>query len=186
MTNTATTAPSPINTDDYVAIQRLIHRYADAVVHRNGTQWASCWAEDAEWDLGGGRLVHGKPAITELWYNAMKGFASVVQLVHNGEVFSDPSDPDKATGRWYIDERYRRSDGTTGACCWRTTTTRSLASTVRGCSHDASSRCTTAARWTSPATSTTTARSSSPAAWQQTSRPFAVLANGSRSNPPVN
>jgi len=115
MTNTATTAPSPINTDDYVAIQRLIHRYADAVVHRNGTQWASCWAEDAEWDLGGGRLVHGKPAITELWYKSMKGFASVVQLVHNGEVFSDPSDPDRATGRWYIDERYRRSDGTTGA-----------------------------------------------------------------------
>lgn len=104
---------TPIGTGDFVAIQRLIHRYADAVVHRDGAQWGSCWADDASWDLGAGRLVEGRPAIVALWYKAMAGFASVVQLVHNGEVFAGAR-PDEATGRWYIDERYRRADGTNG------------------------------------------------------------------------
>lgn len=103
----------PIGTADYVEIQRLIHRYADAVIHRDGVQWASCWAEEATWDLGRGRLVEGRPAIVELWYGAMATMASVVQMVHNGEVFAGDRD-DVATGRWYIDERYRRSDGTAG------------------------------------------------------------------------
>lgn len=101
----------PIGTDDYVAIQRLIHRYADAVIHRDGVQWASCWSEDAIWDLGRGRLVEGRDAIVELWYSAMVGMAAVVQMVHNGEVWAG-EDADSATGRWYIDERFRRSDGT--------------------------------------------------------------------------
>lgn len=113
-TTSSTSANTPVGTDDYVAIQRLIHRYADAVVNRNGVQWSSCWADDADWDLGGGRMVEGKEAIVALWYSAMKGMASVVQLVHNGEVFADPADPDQASGRWYIDERYRRADGVVG------------------------------------------------------------------------
>lgn len=104
---------TPIGTDDFVAIQRLVHRYADAVVHRDGAQWGSCWAGDASWDLGAGRLVEGRDAIVALWYKAMGGFASVVQLVHNGDVFARAG-PDEATGRWFIDERYRRADGTNG------------------------------------------------------------------------
>ncbi len=116
-TTTAANPPAdipPAGTDDYVAIQRLIHRYADAVVNRNGVQWSSCWADDANWDLGGGRMVEGKEAIVSLWYSAMKGMASVVQLVHNGEVWVRADDPDRAVGRWYIDERYRRADGVAG------------------------------------------------------------------------
>jgi hypothetical protein len=104
---------APIGTEDYVDIQRLIHRYADAVVHRDGAQWASCWAQDATWDLGRGRLVEGRDDIVALWYSAMAGFAAVVQLVHNGEVWAG-DDADHATGRWYIDERFRRADGTNG------------------------------------------------------------------------
>jgi hypothetical protein len=103
----------PINSDDYVAVQRLINRYADAVVHRNGTQWASCWADDATWDLGRGRLVEGKAAIVDLWYSAMKGMAAVFQVVQNGEVWAGDH-ADHATGRWYITERFRRADGTSG------------------------------------------------------------------------
>jgi hypothetical protein len=103
--------PRPIGTDDYVSIQRLVHRYADAVVHRRGDQWASTWADDAAWDLGGGRLVEGKAAIVDLWYRAMQGMHAVFQTVHNGEVWIDPLDADRATGRWYISERFRRSTG---------------------------------------------------------------------------
>ena len=110
---------TPLGTDDYVSISRLIHRYADAVVHRRGDMWSSCWAEDAVWDLGRGRFVEGREAITELWYSAMKGMAAVVQTVQNGEAWFDPdegvvSSPNKAVGRWYISERFRRADGAKG------------------------------------------------------------------------
>jgi hypothetical protein len=98
---------------DYVAIQQLVHRYADAVVHRDGVQWASCWADDAVWDLGQGRLVEGKEAIVSLWYAAMAGMHAVVQIAHSGSL-SPGSGPDHLVGRWYIDERLRRADGTDG------------------------------------------------------------------------
>jgi hypothetical protein len=109
----------PVGTDDYVAISRLIHRYADAVVERRGDLWSSCWAHDAVWDLGRGRLVEGREAIAALWYSAMQGMATVVQTVQNGDAWvaaddPNPQQPTSATGRWYISERYRRTDGTLG------------------------------------------------------------------------
>ncbi len=99
-------------TDD-LAIRRLVHRYADAVVRRDAAAWASCWAEHSSWDLGRGRSVDSKEQITALWRRAMGGMAAVVQMVHNGAA-DTTDDPDRATGRWYIDERYRRADGTNG------------------------------------------------------------------------
>ena len=46
-----------------------------------------------------------------LWHEAMGGMAAVVQMAHNGDVQAG-ADADHATGRWYIDERFRRADGT--------------------------------------------------------------------------
>lgn len=103
--------------DDVIAIQTLVHRYADAVVHRDATQWGRCWAEDARWDLGRGRLVEGRTAIVDLWLSAMGGFAAVVQTVQNGQAWPvDDSDSTatRAAGRWYISERFSRADGTRG------------------------------------------------------------------------
>ncbi len=100
-------------TDAHVAIHQLVHRYADAVIHRNGAQWTSTWAPDAEWDLGHGRLVQGIDAISELWHNAMAGFEATVQTVLSGETHL-ADDGETATGRWYIQEHVRRADGTTG------------------------------------------------------------------------
>ncbi|MFM7536459.1 MAG: nuclear transport factor 2 family protein [Acidimicrobiales bacterium] len=104
---------TPIGVTDYVDISRLINRYADAVVHRNGVQWSSCWAHDATWELGPGRNVEGIEAITKLWYGAMAGFAAVFHVVHNGEVWQG-ADADHASARWYISESYQRADGTRG------------------------------------------------------------------------
>jgi hypothetical protein len=98
---------------DELAIRRLVHRYADAVVRRDAAAWASCWAERSSWDLGGGRSVESKEQITALWRRAMGGMAAVVQMVHNGTA-ETADDADRATGRWYIDERFRRADGTHG------------------------------------------------------------------------
>lgn len=97
-------------TEAHVAIQQLVHRYADAVVHRNGTQWQSTWAPDAVWDLGGGRLVEGIDAIAKLWYGAMSNLGATIQTVLNGSTeLSD--DGESATGRWYIQESVLRGEG---------------------------------------------------------------------------
>lgn len=92
-------------------IATLVHRYADAVVHRDGEQRGSCWAEDARWVLGPGRAVEGREAIVALWHKAMGGFDAVVQHVHNGDVRIDG---DRGEGRWYIGEHFRRADGQVG------------------------------------------------------------------------
>ena len=58
------------------AIAALVHRYADAVVRRDKVEWASCWAEDAQWHLSPGRSVEGRAAIADLWTKAMGQFAA--------------------------------------------------------------------------------------------------------------
>lgn len=97
-------------TEAHVEIHQLVHRYADAVIHRNGAQWASTWTADAEWDLGGGRLVEGVEAISALWQGAMNGFEAAVQTVFSGETHLDDGG-ETATGRWYIQEHIVRGPG---------------------------------------------------------------------------
>ena len=88
-------------------IAGLVHRYADAVVHFDGEQWGSCWADDAHWVLGPGRDVTGRPAIVELWNLAMSSFRAVIQNVLNGDV---ELDGDTGSGRWYIMEHCVRGN----------------------------------------------------------------------------
>jgi len=95
-------------------IYSLVHRYADAVVRRDGDQWGSTWAEDASWKLTKDRHVNGRADIVGLWTKAMGGFQAVVQNVLNGEATPDKSDPARATGRWYIMEHFLRKDGVAG------------------------------------------------------------------------
>lgn len=112
MTSSNPSGGTPVSTDDYVGIARLLNRYSDAVIHRNGVQWASCWDEESVWDLGRGRLVTGKEAIVGLWYAAMGGMAAVIQQVHNGDAWYENGSRDRAVGRWSISERYLTSTGT--------------------------------------------------------------------------
>ena len=106
-----TEARVPLEVADHIAVQRLVHRYADAVVHRDAAQWGRCWAEEAKWDLGRGRQVEGRAAIVELWQSAMAGMAAVVQNVVNGDAWLAADAGDRAHGRWYINERFRRANG---------------------------------------------------------------------------
>ena len=92
-------------------IENLVHRYSDAVVNRDGEQWASTWARDAEWSLGRGRDLKGRDAIVEFWHGAMARFRAVVQTVLNGTCALDEASG-TGTGRWYIQESMERIDGT--------------------------------------------------------------------------
>lgn len=94
-------------------IADLVHRYADAVVHRDIEQWGSTWAGDAVWGLGAGHRVEGKPAILELWHGALAGFDAVVQTVLNGTWQLDEG-VGTGTGRWYIQEHWQRRSGDRG------------------------------------------------------------------------
>jgi hypothetical protein len=102
-----------VNGDDFVGLQALVHRYTAAVIERNGVAWGATWAQDAIWELGPDRHVEGRDAIVALWRGAMTRFHAVVQVVHSGELHYAGS-PDHVTGRWYINEWYRRSDGQSG------------------------------------------------------------------------
>lgn len=95
------------------AIEDLVHRYADAVVCYDGEQWGATWASDAEWTLAPGRELHGREAIIEFWHQAMQGFDAVIQTCLNGSCDLDAS-TGTGTGRWHIQESFRRKDGTTG------------------------------------------------------------------------
>jgi ketosteroid isomerase-like protein len=111
--NSSPNSAVPVSTDDFVAVQRLLHCYADAVVHRDAVRWASCWADDATWELSPGSKVIGKAAIVDVWSRAMGGFTSVLHVVHNGDALMT-DDPERAVGRWYVDERFLLANGQTG------------------------------------------------------------------------
>ena len=91
-------------------IEDLVHRYSDAVVHRDGEQWAATWAPDGVWDLGGDRLIEGREAIVEQWRDSMARYPVVVQTVLNGAVELD-DDAGSGSGRWYVQEIARRISG---------------------------------------------------------------------------
>ena len=91
-------------------IEDLVHRYSDAVVHRDAPQWASTWAPDGVWDLGGGRLIEGREAIVEQWRESMARYPAVVQTVLNGAAELDEG-AGSGSGRWYVQEVARRIDG---------------------------------------------------------------------------
>lgn len=91
-------------------IEDLVHTYADAVVRRDGDQWAATWAEDANWELGKGRRMEGREAIYAFWNMAMDSFNAVVQNVLNGTCTLD-EESGTGTGRWYIHEHWHRMPG---------------------------------------------------------------------------
>lgn len=90
-------------------ISELVHRYADAVTHRDEAAWTATWAADAHWKLFGDMEAEGLDAIVALWRGAVDGFDRVIQTVLNGH--ADLDGPD-ATGRWYVQEHGRLRDGT--------------------------------------------------------------------------
>ncbi len=89
-------------------IRDLVHRYSDAVVHRDREQWGSCWAADAHWELATDREVSGREAIVDHWEQSIAVIDVVVQTVNNGQATTANG---RGEGRWYITEHVRRTNG---------------------------------------------------------------------------
>ncbi|NDI47162.1 nuclear transport factor 2 family protein [Goekera deserti] len=95
--------------EDELAVRDLVARYCDAVSRRDPVAWAGTWTDDAVWDLGGGRVVHGRAAVVELWTSALERYPWVAQLAPTGTVQLDGG---TATGSWWVLELNHRADGT--------------------------------------------------------------------------
>jgi len=94
--------------EDRLAIRERIESYNDAVFRFDADDWAECWAEDAEWQVGDNR-ASGRAAIRELWLKLMSGFEAAGMYVAHGSVSVDG---DTADSRSYMLEVLKQKDGT--------------------------------------------------------------------------
>jgi hypothetical protein len=101
--------PSGVTADE-LAIRSLVARYADAVNRRDEDAWRSTWTEDGEWHVLG-KSTAGREDVVALWCELMGSFGFVLQLIHSGTI---ELDGDRATGRWYLSEIWKRPDDSAG------------------------------------------------------------------------
>jgi uncharacterized protein (TIGR02246 family) len=94
--------------DDADAIRRLLHAYGDAVLARDALEWGGLWTDDATWELGPDRVLHGRDAIVEHWVAAMAKYRRVVQVYLSSTATIDG---DHGTGRAYFIELNERVEG---------------------------------------------------------------------------
>lgn len=94
---------------DELEIRRLIGVYCDGIVRGDAHTWASVWADDDTlWDVAG-HMYRGTEAIVAHWREAMASFRYAFQVAPTGMV---DVDGDHATGRWFVQERNVKRDGT--------------------------------------------------------------------------
>ena len=96
------------NADDILEIQMLAQRYADAVMRHDADDWAACWAEDGEWDLGLPESIKGKETMVATWKAAMAGYPFAVFLVMPGVV---EVNGETATMSSYVEENLESPEG---------------------------------------------------------------------------
>ena len=95
-----------------LALRDLVHRYADAVSRQDSAAVAECFAVDGAWSVGDHGEPRGRAEITAFLDGLLGSWDTIVHALLSGRVHLDPTDHDRATGRWYISEFGRRTDGT--------------------------------------------------------------------------
>jgi hypothetical protein len=94
-----------VKAEDRIAIADIVARYADAVSANDVIAWAATWAEECTWEVGPGRVLHGRNEVVEFWQAAMASFESVVQVVGRGHAREEGGG---AVGSWTLIEVNRR------------------------------------------------------------------------------
>lgn len=97
---------------DEHAIRTLVHRYADAASRRDPAGVAGTFTVEGVWqspDLG---EYKGRDSMLEFFTAMLNGWNAFLQGLMSGVVALDPADPDRATGRWFVQEIGQRSEGT--------------------------------------------------------------------------
>ena len=95
--------------EDIIEIQALAQTYADGVMQRDAEIWGSTWAADGQWHLRPGMdPVQGRDNLKAFWSEIMRGYPQVLHFVQPGLVSVDG---DRATARFYVQEKIKDADG---------------------------------------------------------------------------
>ena len=97
---------------DEQAIRSLVHRYADAASRRDPAGVASTFTSDGTWyapELG---RFTGREAMHGFFTSMLDGWNVFLQALMSGVIVVDASNPDRAVGRWFVQETGQRAEGT--------------------------------------------------------------------------
>jgi uncharacterized protein (TIGR02246 family) len=97
-------------TDDQ-QIRSLVHRYADAASRRDPAGVASTFTIDGEWHARELGRFQGRDAMVAFFTSMLSGWDVFLQGLLSGVVVVDATNPDRATGRWFVQEIGQRSEG---------------------------------------------------------------------------
>ena len=106
-------------TADEHAIHQLVHRYADAASRRDPAGVASTFTVDGEWQAPELGRFTGRDAMVAFFTSMLGGWNMFLQGLQSGVVVVDATNPDRATGRWFVQETGQRAEGTNLIICRR-------------------------------------------------------------------
>jgi uncharacterized protein (TIGR02246 family) len=92
-------------------IRNLVHRYADAASRRDPAGVASTLTSDGEWHAPELGHYKGREAMVAFFTAMLGGWNVFLQGLMSGVVVIDAMNPDRATGRWFVQEVGQRSEG---------------------------------------------------------------------------
>lgn len=101
---------SPIMADEQ-AIRRLVHRYADAASLRDPAGVASTFTPDGTWRAPELGRFEGREAMLAFFTSMLDGWNVFLQALMSGVIVGDTSNPDRAEGRWFVQETGQRARG---------------------------------------------------------------------------
>jgi uncharacterized protein (TIGR02246 family) len=97
---------------DELEIRNLVHRYADASSRRDAGGVASTLAANGEWESPAMGNYRGRDAVAYFFTTMLEDWSAFIQAVLSGVVVLDTDDPDRAKGRWFVQETGQQSGGT--------------------------------------------------------------------------
>jgi uncharacterized protein (TIGR02246 family) len=96
---------------DELKIRSLVHRYADAASRRDPAAVASTFTNDSEWHAPELGRHKGRDAMIAFFTSMLDGWNVFLQGLQSGVIVIDPTNPDHATGRWFVQEIGQRAEG---------------------------------------------------------------------------
>lgn len=100
------------HTGDEVAIRSLVHRYADAASRRDADGVAGALSTVGTWYSPALGRFTGRDAMLSFFTSMLDGWNVFLQALMSGVVVLDDSNPDRAVGRWFVQEAGQRAEGT--------------------------------------------------------------------------
>lgn len=96
---------------DELAIRAVVNRYADASSCREPDGVARTLTPDGEWHSPGMGTYEGRASVMSFFTTMLQDWNAFTQALLSGVVVLDPADPDRAKGRWFVEEVGQRTDG---------------------------------------------------------------------------